>query len=184
MGESVWVPTLDESHLQEETIHLVSPKGVSIILIKKDGQIYALRNRCAHMSCTLAGGRLDGDTLQCPCHDWKFDITTGEFIAAREIKVQTYLLQVPGWKDTDQAGGNTMKKVSMYTLSTCPWCHKTKKYFTDHNIPFKYVDYDLQSAAGAGKNRTRDEETGWSALVSLGAHRRRPGRRLEPCEIR
>ena len=28
---------------------------------------------------------------QCPCHDWKFDITTGEFVAAKEITVQTYL---------------------------------------------------------------------------------------------
>jgi glutaredoxin len=39
-----------------------------------------------------------------------------------------------------------MKKVVMYTLSTCPWCRKTKKYFADHNIPFQYVDYDLQPA--------------------------------------
>ena len=38
-----------------------------------------------------------------------------------------------------------MKHVSMYTLSTCPWCRKTKKYFTDHKIQFKYVDYDLAS---------------------------------------
>lgn len=38
-----------------------------------------------------------------------------------------------------------MKNVFMYTLSTCPWCHKSKKYFTDRNIPFKYVDYDVQS---------------------------------------
>ena len=38
-----------------------------------------------------------------------------------------------------------MKTVSMYTLSTCPWCRKTKKYFTDNKIPFKYVDYDLAS---------------------------------------
>lgn len=91
MGDKVWVPAADESNLQEGAINLVSPKGVSIILIKRGGRIYALRNRCAHMSCTLAGGRLDGDTLQCPCHEWKFDITTGEFIAAREIKVQTYL---------------------------------------------------------------------------------------------
>jgi len=37
-----------------------------------------------------------------------------------------------------------MKDVFMYTLSTCPWCRKTKKYFADHQIPFKYVDYDLQ----------------------------------------
>ena len=90
MEHDVWVPTLDESLLQEQTIHVVFPKGVSIILIKKDGQIYAIRNRCAHMACTLAGGRLDGDTLQCPCHDWKYDITTGEFLEAREITVPTY----------------------------------------------------------------------------------------------
>ena len=38
-----------------------------------------------------------------------------------------------------------MKPVFMYTLSTCPWCRKAKKYFADHNIPFKYVDYDLES---------------------------------------
>jgi glutaredoxin len=37
-----------------------------------------------------------------------------------------------------------MKSVFMYTLSTCPWCRKTKRYFTEHNIPFQYVDYDLQ----------------------------------------
>ncbi|MDY6873699.1 MAG: glutaredoxin family protein [Chloroflexota bacterium] len=40
-----------------------------------------------------------------------------------------------------------MKKVSMYTLSTCPWCRKTKKFFTDHNIPFDFVDYDLADEA-------------------------------------
>jgi glutaredoxin len=36
-----------------------------------------------------------------------------------------------------------MKKVSIYTLSTCPWCTKTKKFFTEHNIPFDSIDYDL-----------------------------------------
>ena len=36
-----------------------------------------------------------------------------------------------------------MKKVSIYTLSTCPWCRKTKNFFIEHNVPFDYVDYDL-----------------------------------------
>jgi len=40
-----------------------------------------------------------------------------------------------------------MKKVSMYTLSTCPWCRKTKKFFTDHKVPFDFVDYDLADPA-------------------------------------
>jgi glutaredoxin len=44
-----------------------------------------------------------------------------------------------------------MKKVSMYTLSTCPWCRKTKKFFADLNIPFTYTDYDLADEATQGK---------------------------------
>lgn len=85
-----WVPALDESTLQEGTVNVATPKGVSIILIKKEGRVYALRNRCAHMSCDLSGGWLDGHTLQCPCHEWKYDITTGEFLDAREIAVPIY----------------------------------------------------------------------------------------------
>jgi glutaredoxin len=36
-----------------------------------------------------------------------------------------------------------MTKVLMYTLSTCPWCRKTKQFFTERHIPFDYIDYDL-----------------------------------------
>lgn len=35
-------------------------------------------------------------------------------------------------------------KVFMYTLSTCPWCRKARQFFKSNNIPFDYVDYDLQ----------------------------------------
>ena len=44
-----------------------------------------------------------------------------------------------------------MKKVNMYALSTCPWCRKTKKFFTEHNVPFSYVDYDLADEATQAK---------------------------------
>lgn len=48
-----------------------------------------------------------------------------------------------------------MKKVSMYTLSTCPWCRKTKNFFEGHNIPFDYIDYDL--ADESTQSRIMDE---------------------------
>jgi len=38
-------------------------------------------------------------------------------------------------------------KVFIYALSTCPWCRKAKQFFKTNNIPFDFVDYDLQSAA-------------------------------------
>lgn len=40
-----------------------------------------------------------------------------------------------------------MQKVSMYTLSTCPWCRKAKKFFTDRHVPFEFTDYDLADEA-------------------------------------
>jgi len=48
-----------------------------------------------------------------------------------------------------------MKKVFMYTLSTCPWCRKTKQFFKDRNVPFDYIDYDL--AAEAQQEKIVDE---------------------------
>ena len=38
-----------------------------------------------------------------------------------------------------------MKRVTLYALSTCPWCRKAKQYLTKQKIPFKYVEYDLVS---------------------------------------
>lgn len=38
-----------------------------------------------------------------------------------------------------------MKKFSMYSLSTCPWCNKAKQFFEEQKIPFSYIDYDLAS---------------------------------------
>lgn len=44
-----------------------------------------------------------------------------------------------------------MKKVILYTLSTCPWCRKAKQFFAERNIPFTYIDYDLADQATQGK---------------------------------
>ena len=44
-----------------------------------------------------------------------------------------------------------MNSVDMYTLSTCPWCRKTKQWFTEHHIPFKFTDYDLADEASQDK---------------------------------
>ena len=32
--------------------------------------------------------------------------------------------------------------VMIYTLSTCGWCAKAKRWFEDQGIPFKHVDVD------------------------------------------
>jgi glutaredoxin len=40
-----------------------------------------------------------------------------------------------------------MKNVSMYALSTCPWCRKAKAFFKEHGVAFDFIDYDLADEA-------------------------------------
>lgn len=39
-----------------------------------------------------------------------------------------------------------MSRIVLYTLSTCPWCDRTKRYFSQLGVPFTVVDYDLADA--------------------------------------
>lgn len=44
-----------------------------------------------------------------------------------------------------------MAKVSMYTISTCPVCRKTKEFFRSRGISFDFIDYDLASESEQNK---------------------------------
>ncbi len=50
-----------------------------------------------------------------------------------------------------------MTKVKGYTISTCPWCSKTKRWFKEHKVDFDYVDYDL---ADSGEKKKIEKEMG------------------------
>lgn len=86
-----WVSVIEDAKLKDNSVRLVFPKGIGLLLIRKAGsQVYAISNKCAHMGCPLKGGFLDGYIMQCPCHEWRFDIRSGEFLDAPEIKIAVY----------------------------------------------------------------------------------------------
>ncbi|MCZ7357208.1 MAG: Rieske (2Fe-2S) protein [Candidatus Methanoperedens sp.] len=92
----MWTFAIEEKELHENSMSPVFPKGLPILIIKKAGEIYAVSNKCAHMACALAGGRLKDYILECPCHDWRYDIRTGEFLDAKEIRIPVY-----EWKSSE-----------------------------------------------------------------------------------
>jgi 3-phenylpropionate/trans-cinnamate dioxygenase ferredoxin subunit len=89
-----WVRTEPLEAIKDGTPRAVFPKGLPVLLIRRGAEVFALENRCAHMGCPLAAGRLEGWLLQCPCHDWRFDIRDGRFADAPELSVKTYPAQV------------------------------------------------------------------------------------------
>ena len=93
-----FVPVLDENDLREGIMKLVSVEGLPILLIKQHGQIFAIDNRCPHMGCGFAGGNLDGAIIVCPCHDWRFDLRTGEYEVEPSIKLTKFEWKIKAGK--------------------------------------------------------------------------------------
>ena len=95
MQEQDWFFVVEENKFKEQSMKLVFPKGLPVLLIRKSGnEIYAVSDKCSHMACPLRGGTLDGYVLKCPCHDWRFDIRTGEFLDAPEIRIPVYKCKI------------------------------------------------------------------------------------------
>ena len=93
-----FVPVLEEKYLEEGAMKLVSVEGSPVLLIKQSGQIFAIDNRCPHMGCCFSGGTLDGFLIVCPCHDWRFDLKTGEYQDEPSIKLTKYDLKIKSGK--------------------------------------------------------------------------------------
>jgi nitrite reductase/ring-hydroxylating ferredoxin subunit len=85
-----WIAVAEVTDLPDARPYLVFPKGLSLILIKKDTDVYCVSNACAHMACPLVEGEVQEFALICPCHEWAYDIRNGEFLAAKEISIPTY----------------------------------------------------------------------------------------------
>jgi 3-phenylpropionate/trans-cinnamate dioxygenase ferredoxin subunit len=89
---------MDDDRLREGEMSVVFHCGMPVLLVRKSGSVYAVSNKCAHLGCTLSRGTLVGLTVKCPCHDWMFDLRTGEFISASQIKIPAYESKVEGNK--------------------------------------------------------------------------------------
>jgi 3-phenylpropionate/trans-cinnamate dioxygenase ferredoxin subunit len=88
----MWQFAIKENEIRPDRINRIYPKGRAVLLIKTgtNPAILAIESNCPHMGCSLGGAIFDGTYIQCPCHDWRFDITTGQFSEAREIRLQTF----------------------------------------------------------------------------------------------
>lgn len=85
-----WTYVLEDSSLPDGSMAPVYPLGVNVVLARVSGTLYAVSGKCAHMACPLFIGELNGFTLTCRCHDWRYDIRTGRFIDAPELGLTVY----------------------------------------------------------------------------------------------
>jgi nitrite reductase/ring-hydroxylating ferredoxin subunit len=57
--------------------HEVYVDGHPLLVVALDGRIYAVEGRCPHRNALLTEGRLEGRTIVCPMHGFRFDVCSG-----------------------------------------------------------------------------------------------------------
>lgn len=73
-------------------------EGAMIGVFNVAGLFLALANECPHAGASLAHGLLEGDTVRCRIHHWRFSIRDGTYLDEQkpECNAQTYPVRVVG----------------------------------------------------------------------------------------
>jgi nitrite reductase/ring-hydroxylating ferredoxin subunit/uncharacterized membrane protein len=72
-----WTPALDASMLVENRPAHAIVGDLEVVIVKRNGSIHALADRCAHRGGMLHEGELDGDCIACPLHGTRFRLADG-----------------------------------------------------------------------------------------------------------
>jgi nitrite reductase/ring-hydroxylating ferredoxin subunit len=74
-----WVKALPEGALQEGTREVVTLENRKVVLLKHQGELYAINNSCPHLKMSMKKGKITEDgAIVCPFHRSAFDLKTGE----------------------------------------------------------------------------------------------------------
>ncbi|MFM1980741.1 MAG: hypothetical protein RLZ68_2006 [Pseudomonadota bacterium] len=100
---SQWTQTAEVSSIPEGDVIAVAVGGTEVALYQVNGEIFATDNVCSHGHARLCEGFLDGHEIECPLHQGKFDVRSGQPTCAPVTEpLKTYPLKIEGgqvWLD-------------------------------------------------------------------------------------
>lgn len=68
--------------------------GRMVAVFNCGGEYFAINDFCPHMGASLASGYLEGETVICPWHAWRFRVTDGCWMDNPKIKTENYPLRI------------------------------------------------------------------------------------------
>ncbi|MGH9443207.1 MAG: Rieske 2Fe-2S domain-containing protein [Thermoanaerobaculia bacterium] len=97
MPEAVWADLGPVEELKQRTLAQIKVGHTPIALTYRNGEFSAVSGVCNHVGGPLGEGRLVGDYIVCPWHNYKFHFRTGEGEPGyEEDRVPSYELKVEG----------------------------------------------------------------------------------------
>ena len=94
--EPRWTPAFALDRLAPGNAKISTHGATQVAVFRlPDGELYAVDNRCPHEGYPLAQGSVNGCTLTCEWHNYKFDLRDGNCLMGEE-GVRTYPVRVSG----------------------------------------------------------------------------------------
>ncbi|MDB5932924.1 MAG: naphthalene 1,2-dioxygenase [Massilia sp.] len=73
-----WTDVSALADVPDDDVAAVTVGGAELALYGVDGTVFATANICTHGHARLCDGFLDGHEIECPLHQGKFDIRSGQ----------------------------------------------------------------------------------------------------------
>ena len=90
-----WIDVAARAAVPEMCAISVIAAGKEIALYEVDGAIFATDNLCTHGAARLSDGFLEGNEIECPLHQGRFDVCTGKAMCAPlTADIRTYPVQI------------------------------------------------------------------------------------------
>jgi nitrite reductase (NADH) small subunit/3-phenylpropionate/trans-cinnamate dioxygenase ferredoxin subunit len=70
--------------------------GRMVAVFLQAGKFFAIDDFCPHMGASLAGGYVDGNTVICPWHAWRFCVEDGKWCDNPKVKIDAFETRVEG----------------------------------------------------------------------------------------
>jgi nitrite reductase/ring-hydroxylating ferredoxin subunit len=115
MGKNEFVEVAKVSEISDGKMKHVEVDGKEVLIANVGGKFYAINDRCGHMNALLSMGNLTGNTVTCPFHGSKFDVTNGKKLSEPVLTPSQEMEPLPQtWQKFFENVGQLMAHIKTY----------------------------------------------------------------------
>jgi naphthalene 1,2-dioxygenase system ferredoxin subunit len=90
-----WIDAIARDAVPEGDVVGFVVSGKDIAFYEVDGEVFASDNLCTHGAARLSDGFLEGNEIECPLHQGRFDVCTGKAMCAPLTEdIKTYPVKI------------------------------------------------------------------------------------------
>ena len=90
-----WIDAAAVADVPEGDVIGVRVGGKEIALYEVEGEVFATDNICTHGHARMSDGFLEGREIECPLHQGKFDVCSGQALCAPLTdNIKTYAVRI------------------------------------------------------------------------------------------